>query len=649
MKSAWIIRPVLRWALRVLAILCVLIAMLIAAVALVDANHFRAPLARFIAKRTGREIRIEGTLTAHLLSLTPRVSAERVAIGNPPWMPPGPTAEFGRLSLSFELLALFSHAFVIDTLDLHAATLHLARDADGRANWQAHDPGKRIGEGPPLIHSLSMLEARVELDDRRRHLKFNGTISAQDAPAVAGTRPLRIDGSGDLNGHAASFVVDADSLATVKRGQAYHFAFDEHSSGSHLSGRGALPRPFDFHALDTTFEAQGEDLKDLYFLTGVTLPNTGAYRLSGRLVREGMHFQFSNLVASSGRSDVRGTLSIETSSGRPKLDADLHSQLLRPADLGERAAGRAAPAAAKPLLLSDAALPLTGIRSNDAVVRLHVAGFEAGRVTLHALAAQVAIDHGVLSVTSLSAAFPQGRISGRVKFDATGTVPAADLDLRIVDLALNQFDRKGTGEPPLDGVLQARLTLKGNGSSLHELVANANGVMTAVLPHGAIRASFAELTGIDVSRALGLMLKKDHKETTVRCGIASFQIHKGIMAEQSLVFDTDSVLITGTGTVHLDSEALDLAIRGQPKGWRLVRLRSPVLVRGTLAHPSIALEVRNTALQAGEAVALGIVLTPIASVLAFVDPGLAKDADCAALIAQAKADGVGGGNAPQAH
>jgi hypothetical protein len=649
MENASVSRQTLQWTLRTLAVLCVLMALLIAAIALMDPNHFRAPLARFIAKRTGRVIRIDGSLKAHLLSLTPWLSAERVAIGNPPWMPPGPTAEFGKLSLSFELLPLFSHAFVIDTLELQAATLHLARDVDGHANWQAHDPAKSAANGPPLIHSLTMLKAHVELDDARRHLKFNGTVSAQDAPAVAGKQPLRIEGAGDLNGHAATFVIDADSLATVKRGQTYHFAFDEHSSGSHLSGRGSLPRPFDFHSLDSTFEAQGEDLKDLYFLTGVSLPNTGAYRLSGRLVRAGMHFQFSDLVATSGHSDLHGTLSIESSSGRPKLDADLHSQLLRLTDLGERAAGRAGPPAAKPLLLSDAALRLTGIRRNDALVNLHVAGFEAGRVTLHALAAQVTIDHGILSVTSLSAAFPQGRISGRVKFDATGTLPAADVDLRIVDLALNQFDRKGKGEPPLDGVLQARLTVKGNGSSLHELGSNADGVMTAVLPHGAIRASFAELTGIDVSRALGLMLKKDHKETAVRCGIASFQIHKGIMTEQSLVFDTDSVLITGKGTVHLDSEALDLAIRGQPKGWRLVRLRSPVLVRGTLAHPSIGLEVRNTALQAGEAVALGVVLTPLASVLAFVDPGLAKDADCAALIAQAKAHGVGGGTAAQAH
>jgi hypothetical protein len=42
--------------------------------------------------------------------------------------------------------------------------------------------------------------------------------------------------------------------------------------------------------------------------------------------------------------------------------------------------------------------------------------------------------------------------------------------------------------------------------------------------------------------------------------------------------------------------------------------------------------------QTGGAIALGVVLTPVASLLAFVDPGLAKDANCADLVAQTSQD-----------
>ena len=42
------------------------------------------------------------------------------------------------------------------------------------------------------------------------------------------------------------------------------------------------------------------------------------------------------------------------------------------------------------------------------------------------------------------------------------------------------------------------------------------------------------------------------------------------------------------------------------------------------------------AVQTGGAVALATLLTPVAAVLAFVDGGLAKDANCAGLIGQAE-------------
>jgi AsmA family protein len=91
------------------------------------------------------------------------------------------------------------------------------------------------------------------------------------------------------------------------------------------------------------------------------------------------------------------------------------------------------------------------------------------------------------------------------------------------------------------------------------------------------------------------------------------------------------VLIVGEGNIHMDSEAVDLTLRGHPK--RLgFRVRSPALVRGTLSHPSFAIQPRDAGAQVAAAVALGVLLTPLASALAFVDPELSKDADCGALM-----------------
>jgi AsmA family protein len=46
----------------------------------------------------------------------------------------------------------------------------------------------------------------------------------------------------------------------------------------------------------------------------------------------------------------------------------------------------------------------------------------------------------------------------------------------------------------------------------------------------------------------------------------------------------------------------------------------------------MATSKRKPCFQTGAAVALGTLLTPVAALLAFVDKGLAKDANCAAVI-----------------
>ncbi len=617
-----ITRRALKWTIGTLAALIVVIALLASALALMDANHLRGFLIRTMAAHTGRQIRIDGPLQVHLLSRTPSVIAQQVSIDNPPWMPAGVFAQIGTLSFSFDLWPLFSNSFVFRTLEMQGAILHLTRDADGHSNWQTHAPGSGSSTGPPLIHSLSAPDAQVDLDDQRRHLKFNGTVSAQELAGSAAQPPLRIDGSGQLNGRPVTFRIDADPLAGVQRGQPYGFEFTERSSGSRLSGRGRLPQPFDFHMLEGTFEAAGEDLKDLYFLIGISMIDTGAYRLSGKFARDGKHFRYADLLASSGQSDVHGTVSIDTTGGDARLDADLSSQVLRTVDLGARAAGRDASAeAGKPWLLSDTELPLTGIRRDDAVINYHAQRFEAGRTSLHALAAHVTIDHGVLVIAPLSAAFPEGKVNGRVRFDATRQEPTAALDLHFADLQIGQFERQDKGPPALDGLLRAHVTLTGHGSSIHQLAAASNGTVTALLPQGVIRASFAELTGMDLARGLGMLLSKDRKDVAVRCAAANFQDHDGTLSAQRLVIDSEPVLITGTGQIHLDTDTLDLALHGRPKSLRLLRWHSPVVIRGTLQHPSVSIDAH----QAG---------------LAIVDRGDAQQVDCGALLNQAKADGV---------
>jgi uncharacterized protein involved in outer membrane biogenesis len=248
------------------------------------------------------------------------------------------------------------------------------------------------------------------------------------------------------------------------------------------------------------------------------------------------------------------------------------------------------------------------------------------------------IDRDVLSMPSLAARYEDGKVTGSVKVDASGDTPKTDLDLRIAGLPLNHFFRKASeSQPPLDGLLQARIQLSGHGTSVHQLASSADGTVTAVLPRGAMRASLAELTGGNL-RGVGLKLGKDEEATPVRCAVASFRAQDGTFNAQHFIIDTEPVLISGSGGIQMKSEALDLTLHGKPKKLRLGRVRSPVYVRGSLAHPTFGIDRGHVAAQTAGAIALGIALTPLASALALVDPGLTKDADCSALREEVRSD-----------
>lgn len=627
MNRSMLIRRALIWTAGALGALCLLAAGLAVAI---EAGYFRGPLIRFIAFHLGRAITVDGDLHVHVLTLHPRVTAERVTIGNPSWVPPGTTAAVGRLSCTLQLPWVHRPLGIME-LAMEDATLTLSRNDAGLANWQWTDPRIPDDTLMPLLRRVSMPGAHVLLKDDTRHLQFDGTVTVTEPKSDEGPPPLRIEGTGQLNGRPVRFDIDGEPLAAADHAKPYRFKFEEQSSGSRLAGGGALPRPFDFRLIDAEFSATGEDMEDLYFLTGVNLINTGRYRLAGKVARRGTKTRFTDLRGSSGQSDAHGSASIDSSGDRPKLDIDLSSQNLRLADLGLRAAGREG-ASGKQLLLSDAALNPRAWRHDDTVATFRARRLEVGPIPVQDVAAALAVDHGVLTVTPLSGHVFDGALTAHVKANLTSDDPADSLDLTISHLNLERVLPHDAKEPPLKGLLQARVLAAGHGRSLHEFASTAEGTLSVAVPHGAIRAAVADLVGLDL-RAIGLVFGKDGQDTPVRCGVASFQAHDGLLAAKTLVLDTEPVLIVGEGTIHMDSEALDLTLRGHPKrpGFRV---RSPALVRGTLSHPAFAMAPRDAGAQVAAAVVLGILLTPLASALAFVDPGLSKDADCGALLTE---------------
>jgi uncharacterized protein involved in outer membrane biogenesis len=289
--------------------------------------------------------------------------------------------------------------------------------------------------------------------------------------------------------------------------------------------------------------------------------------------------------------------------------------------------------AAENRIFPDTTLNTRKIRSIDADVTYKATAIRNAPINLTAGSTRVKLNDGLLRAEPLSLDLPQGRIAGFVQLDARKTTPTTQIDLKLSNARLESlFPFKFQGGTPFAGTVVGRAQLTGAGDSVHKAFANADGRVMVVAPGGEIRQSIAELMGVDVIKGLGLLNSKSQQTTPIRCAVANFQARNGVLTATQLVFDTEPVLVTGGGQIDLGAERLAFRAQGHPKKFQLVRLLVPVNIEGPIRSPSLRLEKGQAFAQGGIALALGAVLSPLAALLPFVDPGLANDANCAAMI-----------------
>jgi AsmA family protein len=623
-----------------------------------DQADLHKPASRMLSARIGQPVRM-ATLDLDVFTLTPRAVATGLELNNPRWAGREPMARAERVTIHLRLPSLLRGEVVLPRVEIRRPDVRLLRTEGGLANWPLRNRGKRRpGQAPdlPLIQHFAIEEGRLRVVDRVRKLTFDGTIEAREHVSNGTTRPLHVASVGKLNGKPFRFELTGAPLANIERTKPYRFSYDVAAGDTRMKARGSLDRPFNFGSYQADITLSGEDAADLYFLTGLALPNTPPYRVAGHVERTGSRVYLQSFTGKVGDSDLDVEAEVVLDRERPLVKADVTSQSLDLDDLGvpfgaspsirtgetaspeQRAQARAM--AAKRKLFPNAKLQVNRLRAMDADVQFQAAKVTARRVPLREVSFRLRIDGGVLTLDPVSFVLPQGRITGLAQLDARQDLPAAVVDARIVGLQLGQFKSRTAREAPLEGTLLGRIYLKGYGASIRELVSTGDGDLTLVLPKGEVREAFAELTGINVTRGLGLLLRADEEQTGVRCGVADFALKRGTLHAKTLVFDTDDVLISGRGSIDLGAEAYDLSIKGEPKKFRIMRVRSPIAIRGPLRKPDIGLESGESLTQTGIAAALASLVAPLAAVLAFVDPGLADDANCSGLLAEAKRAGA---------
>jgi uncharacterized protein involved in outer membrane biogenesis len=628
----------------------VLVTTLVLFVTFADWNALRGPIGRMASAATGREIVIRGDLDVDPWSFTPDIRMRELYVGNPRrYRDRGAFAQVAEADASVRLLPLFVGRLEFTRINLHGADVSLYRGEDGVSNWA---PSRASTGRPfelPAIREFSLTDGHIRFEDAKRRMVLDANFTTEETLDPRNPGRFALMGEGQINNRPFEVELTGAPLLNVRRDRPYPFVADVRAGGTRIQANGSITRPFNFARWSAEVEASGPDLADLYTLIGLALPNTPPYDLSGVVERNGSTYGMPRVAGRVGDSDLRGSftasrqrddrLLLEGTFASNRLDFDdLLAVLGAPPSTagGETASAEqrqmAANLQAQGRLLPDAQLDISRVRNMDARVSYRAARVVSERAPVRALSLDITLDNGLLRLDPMTLDLTQGRVGGALSINARGETPRVDLDVRLSNARIESFVRLGERQP-LTGSLLGRAQLSGSGGSVRDAAAAANGRISLVTPSGEVREAFAELAGINVTRGLGLLLTDDQSTIAIRCGVASFDVRSGVAHVRSMVFDTETMLIRGGGTISLRNETLDLNIEGEAKEPRLLSIGAPISLSGRWRSPEVGIEASDALGQGGIAAALGSLVAPIAAILPFVDAGLAEDANCAALLA----------------
>ncbi|HEY8189485.1 MAG TPA: AsmA family protein, partial [Micavibrio sp.] len=419
----------------------------------------------------------------------------------------------------------------------------------------------------------------------------------------------------------------------------------------HVAGN--FTAPVKLKGIDAKLDVSGSNMADLFYITGIPLPPTPPYKLSGTLNRQTDEWAYNNFSGTVGDSDLAGNLTYDTSGERGFLKAELSSKMVDIDDLGgfigaAPAVGpgeTAAPSQVKqahveeqsPHLLPDTPINLKRLRAADMNVALKIDKLMAPHLPFKGMDVVFNLKNGLLTIDPMKLSLADGVADGKLRLDGRKDIPAFATTVDLKKLRLARFFEGSRFEEETQGTFGAHLDLAGNGLSLADILADSNGKTLFLMEGGRISLLLVEAADIDLAEATPLLLGED-KSTQIRCAVGDFKVSHGVLNSEIFILDTMDTKLKGDVAINLKNETIDAVFDAHPKDESPFSLQSPVVVRGSLKHPSVMLEPVETGLRATGAVVLGALLTPFAAIIPFLEVGDEENSNCGALIAAAKND-----------
>ena len=622
----------------------------------VTKGRFLKPSFEAAASRmTGRQVKVAGDFQFYFDIVKARFVADGLTVSNPAWATKPNFFEAKHIAARIDTIPTLLGNRQADWLVLDGGRVDAEWDKARHNTWTFGDPRKK-GEpfNWPLIARATVTDSEVRYIDPRLQLRTDikvGDIAA-GGTSIEGQVPFT--GTGTLRDRPFTMVgalLSPNSTVTFGR---TNFEMHARTGATFMDVNGVLPAATQIEGSDLNLKVRGPNIRLLFDLLGAAAPDTRAYWFTSKLTKTDGEWRFTRLNGRYGASDLHGKMTISFPKDRLLLLATLNSNLVDIIDVGpfvgyepQKLATQGAQAAVKqtggtPRVLPDAPLRTDAIRNFDSHIVYRVKDFRNPKFPISNVELTFDLDQSLMRLSPFTFDIAGGHLASDVTINARGPAVITDYDIRLSPTPMAKlFGGFGVVDNGTTGTIKARIKLEGTGNTLRDSLGTSNGRIAIILPRGTLWTKYVQLAELDIGVFVQKLLQdKLKKPIEINCGLLGFTVRSGVAAADPILIDTDKNVMTAKGGFSFKDESLDMSFRAKAKKFSLFSGQSPIGIKGYFARPGINVLSPQLITRAGVGLALGVVASPLAAVLAFVDTGDARSAACGPVLAGAQASAM---------
>ena len=625
-----------------------------------DYNKLKPLITRTVREYTGRDLTIGGEMDLNI-GWPPALEVSNVAFQNAAWGSQPEMARFKKLEVQVSLVPLLSGNIDVNRLILSEPVFLLEVNKAGKSNLdfevtkkspspKSEEKASEKGKTLFKFEEVSISNAKIIYKDHRSGQSETVELESFEfeAPLFGGAADIELGGQYNKTpftikgriGQLSGILSPEEKWPLQLKARAFETS---------ASIEGEIQDPLSAKGIDLRLNIDGKDLAQFEKITGEPLPVKGPFRLSGHIKSPSVDtVQVSDLLVVLGESQVQGTININRSGRRPRIEARLNSRQLdlRPVMADDRASGDTPEQSAgskKEKVFSSAPLQLEALHKTDARVHLSATRILTPRLAFDDFLLDLSLKDGVLNVKELSAGEEKGgKLAGHMEMDAKKAGATMNLKLEIKDLDLGNMTQKLGVSDAVSGTLNLNLDLSGQGNSVAAIMAGLNGDSKFLIKDGKMSNRYADMLFGDLRASLKKLfnpMAEKEAYATLNCVINHFEINDGLAESQVLVIDTNRMTVIGDGDINLKTEALDMGVTPKPKeglgadnvatvNVSLSEFAKPFRLKGTLANPSLGIDSTKTALTFGKALGGIALFGPAGLATSFVSGKFGEDHPC---------------------